>query len=315
MRIMMALVMAATVVGTAGAGPLKNADVAGDAKWVVHIDMERLRQSDMGRYLLGKLTTEDANNKFAAFMAVFNFDPRKDLSGITAYGASNLPDQAAAIFAGTFDTQRLVTLLKALDTYKQEAYGTWVIHSWVDDSKGTSARQYGCMYPSGRVVIGRGLPAIKKALDVLDGKRASVMPGSALKVQGAGDAMVFAAAVPSEDVMQTDMADFLNLAQYVQFSVQEAGAKLRGELALTAQDASVATNLCAVAQGFIAVAQMTKAQNPDLARLVQGMTVSLDGATVCATMTLTVEQMAGMIEAQIVKAKAATNALPGSATP
>jgi hypothetical protein len=314
---MMIVVVAVVLAGPAWARPMKSAEISRDARWLIHLDVERLRQAEVGRYLLAKLTTEDANNKFAAFMAVFNFDPRKDLTGITAYGESNQPERAAAIFTGNFDTQRLTTLLKAMDSYKRETYGALAIHSWLDDSKGAGSRQYGCIHPSGRIVVGRGLPYVKKALDVLEGKKAALGSNSVLRVRAPADSMVVVAAVPTDNVIETDMADMLELAQYVQFSVQDAGGKLNGDLALTAEDEAAAVNLFAVAQGFIAMAKLSRNQDPEMAKLAQGMTVSADGTDVHVEMTLTVDQVASLLDAQIAKAKAAraavTNAPAASA--
>ena len=153
-----------------GAG-FNSKQVAESATWVVHADLESLRQTQLGGFLMSKLTTGDAANKLAAFAAVFGFDPRQDLNTVTLYGKSKDPTHSVVLAGGKFNESQLVTLLKANGTYQSLTFGRYTLHSWIDADKAAEGRKYGAFHPSGVILASRGQEALQEALEVLDGSR------------------------------------------------------------------------------------------------------------------------------------------------
>src|ERR1035437_2847680 len=68
---------------TTFAGPLQRADVAAEPTLVLHVDCDTLRTSAIGQWLLSEMDKPEAQAKFAALQIMFNFDPRKQLHGLT----------------------------------------------------------------------------------------------------------------------------------------------------------------------------------------------------------------------------------------
>ena len=98
--------------------------MAADPTWVLHLDCDALRPTAIGQFLLAEMEKPEAQAKFAAFQSIFNFDPRKQLHGLTLYSTGKAPEDGVLLVYGDFDADRLVTLAKAGEglsetTYKQ----------------------------------------------------------------------------------------------------------------------------------------------------------------------------------------------------
>ena len=112
---------------TAVAGPLQPTDVVNDPVWVLHVDCDALKQTVVGKYVLGEMEKPEAQKKFAAFQAIFNFDPRKELHGLTLYGTSSEPEDGVLLVYADFDPARLTTLAEGA---KEHAATTRFIAGW-----------------------------------------------------------------------------------------------------------------------------------------------------------------------------------------
>lgn len=159
--------------GFALADPIKPADVAPGAKWIAHLDARALLASEGGQHILTIARQEhNLDQKMQEFAAAFGFDPTKDLAGVTAYGTDFEPASGVAVFRGTFNQEKLLALLDQNAGHATSAYGEYTLHRWTEPPKGRGddGVRYGAFHKSGPVVIGRSVPAVQNALDVLDGK-------------------------------------------------------------------------------------------------------------------------------------------------
>src|SRR5580692_5209982 len=75
----------------ADAAPLQRADIAAAATWFVHVDCDGLRPTGVGQYLQAEMEKPEALTKLAAFQAIFGFDLRKQLHGLTLYSTGSQP--------------------------------------------------------------------------------------------------------------------------------------------------------------------------------------------------------------------------------
>jgi hypothetical protein len=231
----------------------------------------------VGSFLVSQLQTGDNANKIEALAAILQFDPRKDITGVTLYGKDRDPRQAVAIFNGTFNVAQLVTLLKANSTYQALDHGTTPIHSWIDEKK-PGERTYGCAH-SGKILISQGLPMLKEAVDVLGGSHATLD-----LTKGFGE-------LPVQEpffVACTDLPGLGGKAEAQVLSQAKAGRAALGEKAdqvvlsvmLTAADAETAIRLQQIAQGLLAMGQMNQEKEPEVAAVLQSAHVTTEGAQV-----------------------------------
>src|SRR5260221_9087104 len=104
------------LVATASAGPLQKEQVAGDAKWVLHLDVEQLRASKLGNYFLTEIAEKQMTRPLDDMKRQFHFelDPVKlveKVNSITAYGTEyrEPQDNAVLVIKTDADLQKIVT--------------------------------------------------------------------------------------------------------------------------------------------------------------------------------------------------------------
>src|SRR6266446_1744860 len=120
---------------SAAAAPLQRADVPADPAWVAHVDCDSLRSTAIGRYILTEMDKPEAQNKLAAFQAMFGFDLRKQLHGLTLYSNGSSPQDGVLVVYADFDPDHLQTLAKGANGYRSADHNQHLIHNWIDDKK------------------------------------------------------------------------------------------------------------------------------------------------------------------------------------
>lgn len=85
--------------------------VAGDARMVAGIDIDRARNSPFGQKVLGEMKEEDAG--FQRFVASTGFDPRRDLREVVlaSSGAPNAGGGVVILARGSFDQTKIAQFL------------------------------------------------------------------------------------------------------------------------------------------------------------------------------------------------------------
>jgi hypothetical protein len=311
----LAIMMAAGLMVTQVFGAAFQSKVVSEsAKWVVHADVDLIKQTELGGLMLNQLKTGQTATKLAALTAVLRFDPLTDLADITLYGKSKTPAEAVALFGGTFDEQHLTTLLKANASYEASLHGKHTIHSWIDEAKPRQGRQYGCIPSSGKLLISQGLPMLQEALNVLDGTLPSL------------DVMkTFGAALPVKDpffVAGSDLpglggqpqAQMLSQAKSGRIAMGEKDGQMTLSIALITTDEAAAQKLRDVAQGLLAIGQMNQDQDPKLTALLQAIRITLEGGKVQLDASYPSAQLFSMIQDKMNK-KTAPATAPAPATP
>jgi len=292
------------------AAPFQGSQVSDTARWVVHANVEGLKATQIGEFMWGKLSEGDAANKFGAFSAMLGFDPRKDVTTVTVYGKSKDSAQCVALITGTFNQEHLVTLLKGNNTYEALSHGTYPIHSWIDEQKPADGRQYGAFHGANQVLISRGLDTLKEALDVLDGRHAALKDGQAFGAALPVKAPFFIAGADMADASALPNAQVLKQAQSGQMALAENAGTLSLSVQILSRDATSASNIQAVAQGMIAMAQLNAQQNADLAQMAQAVKIALEGTTVRLDFAYPSQKLITMAEDAMARQAARRQAVP-----
>ena len=293
---------------TAFAGPLQRADVAAEPSLVLHVDCDNLRTSGIGQWLLSELDKPEAQAKFAALQMMFNFDPRKQLHGLTLYSSGKTPEDGVLLVYADFDADRLTTLAKAAKEYQSTTYKQHVIHNWLDDKKkarnGVKPRVFASIQGGHIVVFGQQEARVAQALDVLDRAAPNLAGNSVflqLGVNGSGS-IVQAAARKLELPDSDPNAALFRLSRMARLQVSEGQGQLRATLNLEASDDEVAKQMATVGQGLVALMKLQK-DNPGSAKLAEALSLKQDGASVVVSLTISTAQAI-----EIAKAEAARKA-------
>jgi hypothetical protein len=173
----------------AHAGSMQRADVIADPVWVLHVDCDALKQTVMGKALLKELGKPEAQAKFDEIKSVFNVDPRKDLHGVTLYGAAKGEKDVVVVAYADFDAARLVSIVEMNKDYLSSKAGTHTIHSWIDEKKaekdGVKPRSYAAIYKGKVLIIGQTESRIAEALDVMDKRKPNLATSTQFGAFGA----------------------------------------------------------------------------------------------------------------------------------
>jgi hypothetical protein len=281
--------IAATV--TAPSTPLQRSDVAAEPVWVLHVDCDALRPTTIGQFLLTEMEKPDAQAKFSAFQSIFNFDPRRQLHGLTLYSTGKTPEDGVLLVYADFDPDRLVTLAKAAKDYHGSAYKQHTIHNWIDEKKkekeGVKPRVYAAIQGGHIVVFAQQETRVAQALDVLDRAAPNLVGSGAFPQLGASGSTSFvqAAARKMDLPDSTPNAALFRLAKSARLEIGEAQGQLKATLNLEAGSEEVATQMALVGQGLVALTKLQK-DNAGSVKLAEGLSLKQDGAGVVVSLTV-----------------------------
>ncbi len=276
---------------TALSAPLHRADVAADPTWVMHVDCDSLRPTTIGQFLLAEMEKPEAQAKFAAFQTIFNFDPRKQMHGLTLYSTGKAPEDGVLLVYADFDPERLVTLAKAAKDYASTTYKQHTIHNWIDDKKksrnGVKPRVYAAIQGGRIVIFAQQEARVAQALDVLNRAVPNLAGSTVFPQLGAsGSASFIQAAARKMDIPDSaPNAAMLKLAKMARLEIGEAQGQLKAALNLQADDEEVAKQMVSVGQGLLALMKLQK-DNPGSVKLAEALSLKQDGAGVVAALAV-----------------------------
>jgi hypothetical protein len=268
------------------AAPFNPKDVAADPALLLHVDCDALKSSSVGQSILSE---PDVQDKLAALGAIFDFDLRKQLHGLTVYTTEEHPKDGALIVYADFDPNRLITLAKAMEGYQTATNGSHVIYSWVDDKKkakdGERPRVCGAILGQ-KVVFGQDETHLADALDVIDGKGPSFSGKKGLPEAAAGESILLQGVMLKFDFDSTDQnAAIFKMSKSVRVKLSEVAGNMIAAVRFEASDAETANNIANIAQGLLAVLKLQKS-DANATKLANAIVIKQDGATVGLTLSV-----------------------------
>jgi hypothetical protein len=286
----------------AGAGPLQRADVPAKLAWVLHVDCDGLRPTAIGQYLMAEMAKPEGPAMFDAFRTLFNFDPLKQLHGLTLYSTGQAAEDRVLLVYADFDPAKLIALARAAKDYQSTAYKQHVIHNWIDERKkarqGVEPRVYAAIQGGHIVVYAERETWVAQALEVLD--RAALTPagsGVSAPVGASGSNSLLQATARKLDLDDSDpSAVFFRLAKMGRLQIGEAQGQLKGTLNVEANDEEVARLMAWVGQGVLALMKLQKG-NPSLAKLAEALALRQDGAGVVVSLAMPTDEAIGLMKA------------------
>jgi hypothetical protein len=247
-----------------------------------------MRPTAVGQFIQTEMDKPEAQAKLAAFQALFSFDLRTQLHGVSLYGATKAPQDGLLILYADFDPERLVTLARAAKDAQNTSHGQHTIYSWIDEKHrhGRAQRVYAAIAGS-RVIFGQSENRVAQALDVVDGAATSLATSTAFAPLGApGGTSFLEAAARKLDLPESDPhAAILKLSQSVRLQVAEAQNQLAATLTLQANDEEVAGHISSIAQGLVALMKLQK-DKPESVRFAEALSLKQDGPQVVVNLVL-----------------------------
>ncbi len=254
-------------------GTIPSSVVPEGARWVAHLDMEKLVTTKLYEFLDKDGTFEIKSRDVNRWLKI---DPAKDVTGVTVFGFEpGGKGQIVVAVAGKFDKARLLTLLDLAEDHTETPYGAYTIHATGDDG-------YGAFVNDGLIVLSENRLAVEKVLDTAGGKAKS-FTGSALSASLKDvPATAFLSGVLPDLSALSEMnsqSKILEKASGLFFLAQEKQDALQLRLQVTADSPENAKNMADLVQGIIAMGRLGGNEG-DMARIasvLDGLQVKLDG--------------------------------------
>ena len=301
------MILAAMALGlmqtSAQAGALDKESISSDASWVLHVDIDKWRDTTVGDFILGQMKEGKADEKMSAIQAMFQFDPRTDLSSFTVYGRDNDEKKSVGIVDGRFDRTHLVTLMKGDDVYKTMSHGDVTIHQTSKDGKNAAAGavNYSAFVGNNRIMVSENLDALKNGLDVLSGKSGSL--ANATDIEWLAEADGTHLFVGASDIAgmggKAGQGASSALAQQARsgfMSLSEVDNQLEGRMVMATDSPEAAAPMTDILRGMLAMAMLNAEEKPELALLAQGTRIGVEDELIVITMRFPSDRVVEMMK-------------------
>ena len=287
--------------------------VADDADWVVHLDFDRFRGTTVAEAIRNHIDESGKGAALTVFRNTFQIDPRRDFHGLTLYGPDRDEDNAILVLRTAYDRDALLAVLQSGEMYARKTYDGRVLHRFEAKKHGPAAtgedandtEAWGCFYDSGTIVAGRSLNRVRQAIDVLDGRTASLADtDNSVWDQIPNEAAFFAAGADLAGLgtIEHQQAALLQQADGVVMTLDEENDMFSMQVQLAANSPEVGAKVYQVAQGLVALLKLNAANQPDqqwLKDVVQNIRVRQDHATVSMSLEHHAADVARMIETRL----------------
>lgn len=268
--------------------------VAGDAKFLIFVDLEAAGKTAVGGWILDRIKENPDYQKFEEVMInLAGFMPASDIQDVTIYGSKYAePSDASLVIRANFDGVRLGDALTLAPEFKSDVHNGHTLLSWTDENNGK--RVHACIADDRTIVMNGGSEQLKAALDVLDSQEKSLNEKSSLPRPKPG---VWAFAVGTElgtspGVKGNELLrGFLERAT-IEVAQQDANAVMSMKVMMqTAEQAQSTRSIFEGLKGFALLAANAQAgQSDEKARLAGELakmaTTQVEGNDVLVTLTI-----------------------------
>ncbi len=299
-----ALVVLVGCVVSAVAAPFNANVVYSDASWVMHVDFAALRGSQIGKAMLEGDIDAAAQEQLEKAKEMLGMDPRTDLHAVTVYGTAANQEDFVAIINGNLDSNALEKQVRDMPGYTASSVGARDMHSWLADENESESRMFGVVLDGTRAVMSRSEATLGKGLAVLDGEQGNLSQATALDtalLSGQGVLLAMTADLSGVDFSQNPMLAQANVsAKSVRMQLREAAGNLGLRVAVqqgTVQEAQQSEEMLNGLK-MMGVMQLGQ-QNPDLAGLMQAITIGRTDDTLLLNLSYPAEQFLEIVKGAV----------------
>lgn len=268
-------------------------------RWVLHVDLQQALQGELGRWAEDALADPTAAARVQLLENLSGIDLREDLHSLTVSGIDNQDREAVAQIRGSFERDRLTTLLAASEGHRVTTYGEHQLHHWTDPKK--QQPQHGTLIGDGLALVSGSESALKASLDTIGGKADSLADAGTFADLADLDAAIIVGGATALDGWKDlrPNAAMLRQVQSLRLVVDQVGTDLSLAATVTAKEEAKAQQLQQVLQGLLALYVLGEQQavDPAMQQLIQSLQVARDGSVVTVTTQVPVSDLRRLAEA------------------
>ncbi|EDY83458.1 hypothetical protein VDG1235_3085 [Verrucomicrobiia bacterium DG1235] len=282
------------------AGPLEQSEIAKDAKWLAHIDMEGLMESSFSDLGVSKLKEVIEESNESAISVDIDL-VLKEIKSITAYGVSL--NEAAA--------NESVLILKTGDRL-QAIFDGFLAHHEINSEEEMPLKRIEDMkyetfligdelylaFPHQQYAIAsKSYERIEQAYAVIDGRSDSLKDTKDKLVlnSDSGFFMMVTASGINNLKNVPPQARMLQKTKGGQLSIGESEGMFRANVILTTANRETSLQLFRIVQGMLALASFTQVENQSMMEIVDSVNVQQGDDFVSLDFQYPIERLMGLL--------------------
>ncbi len=278
--------------GESGASTLQKSIIPEDVDWVIHFDVEKFSSTRFGGQLLNNENIFGLRHKNARFRYQYQIDILKDIKGFTVYGSGKDEDNTVVCLRGNFDQAYLLGLLAEEHTHKEIQHGNFIIHTW-------DYQEAGVFVEENLALIAHDVTAIRKALDVIAGKKANITTSSLMSAMNEIPPNVFFTALARDisELAEHESDVFIfKKTELALFTAEEAKEDINLKLNFTVKTLEDAQNMESVIRGLISLAKMQmEEEQRDILLPLEKIGISTEGKKIRINLSYPIQELTDIV--------------------
>ena len=294
----LAAIAAAVTAVPLTANNVETESISADAKWLLHINLDVFRETEIGSFLFDAVIKPRAGEKPMGFR-IKTEDIYEGIHAITAYGTNYQvdSDSIGVLLVRTEPNLRSIfeaTLIQQeaaggenpnVTTVQTDPYPIYALRDGL----------YAAILPEEVIVISKSLNQLANAVDVVEDRSPGLDESESAiarmpKAQGSffflatAEGFNQSAAIPPQ-------ARVLQLAQAARLVLGEGSEDLFLDLTLKAANEKLRDQLAKIVQGLLALLSLSQIENQDLAELAQSTEVDRHGNDVTVAFNYPIDRV------------------------
>lgn len=278
--------------------------VPADAKWVVHVDVDRMAKTQTYEILMRQAEKDEpkAREKLAKLGEALGTRVPEDLHGVTLVGRGFDEKSAVLIVRGKLDKDRLLGMAKAMPGFTSSLQGAVEVATWKDPKQPESVS--GAFLADDVLVLGRTPADVVRMLNLAAGREPAAAADGLLA--GAADqtqVMAYLAGNGLAELQRTHpLSPLISQVSSARVSLAERGDDLTLRAVLSVTSPELANQVKGAMEGFKALLGLAAldddgdADAKAAAEIVQRATVTAEGSTVKLDLPMPVARLRELIE-------------------
>jgi hypothetical protein len=278
--------------GESGASTLQKSIIPEDVDWVIHFDLEKFSSTQIGDQLLNNENIFGLRNKNARFRYHYQIDILKDIKGFTVYGSGTNEDNTVVCLRGNFDQAYLLGLLTEEYAHEEIQHGNFTIHTW-------DYHEAGVFVEENLALIAHDVTAIRKALDVIAGKKANITSSSLVSTLNEVPPNAFFTALARDlsELAEHESDVFIfKKTESALFTLKEEKEYVNLSLNFTVKTLEDAQSMESVLRGLISLAKMQmEVEQRDVLRPFDDIDISTEGKKIRVELSYPIQEMIDIV--------------------
>ncbi|MCA9300028.1 MAG: hypothetical protein KDA28_13235 [Phycisphaerales bacterium] len=297
----MTSILLATVTGLSLGAPLDPHDVASDATWILHVDLERAFASSLGALVVDPAQRKvtfgvEPDEALDTFKSDYGVDPLTDLHSVTMFGHGADPREGVVLVKANSTIGHLVTRFATPEHgHQMVSIAGRDLHAWTQGGE-THYVHVGGTGEDKRVLFSQSTSALTEAIDVLEAGHAS-FEGTVAPSSGS---IVYAMSIDPASLAKAGFqSNFLARMDSIVMDLGEESGDAYARLSLTAPDADQAGQMAGMAQGMLAVGRMMAPDDPrvrEAMKILDAVSFDVDGRDVRISCTCPASKLKSLMQ-------------------